>query len=572
MTRLHVGVVMLLGVALPSTVYAANASFSFELPNEDVGPKVVVTEFLDPDETGLGKVLSYLVWHELLTAIGRTPTDVIFVPAAAMEGGLDQLKATRHRAALEVAQRYHASLALWGEVNMRGQGPQARLLVQTFATLNPDVRDGNLALGLAVSHAGGTGRFQAALPRTRFDFARVSMRRSDLFARRFVTLTAAPLREAPHASAAMISEAPAGTVLEATDVQDNWFVVRHSGGAPTYIEGRYIQVLPQRVAAAQRDAQLREGPGLMYESMAQVNLQGEFSVLDRQDRFGQGMWYRLQVGDRAGWVQGDLLQPRFILPVEHFIAGLSEYRGQRFESTHRELTQFMNTPDVKLKSVNLAVAYQLQGASRLSFQTPLGAVESKDLSAFSKAIDLTPFDPAAYNLRALARFGATRQLEDVLADLKQALDLDPENVQARAFVNTLVEVAESGAIALPDLEWLAAFVHLERIRLGPHQLLQTNARAIGPHTDGDGSVMTIENQTATALRLYLVGPVSRIVELSQGQSKDIDLDEGKYALAAEFSPDAQDKPPRVRPMYSLQTYDPQTRYALKFHVQWQRHR
>jgi tetratricopeptide (TPR) repeat protein len=309
----------------------------------------------------------------------------------------------------------------------------------------------------------------------------------------------------------------------------------------------------------------------MYESRAQVDLQGEFSVLDRQDRFGQGSWYRLQVGERAGWVQGDLLQPRYTLPAEHFIAGLSEYRGRRFESAYRELTQFMNAPDVKLKNVNLAVAHQLQGASRLSFQTPLGAVEQPNLSAFSKAIDLTPFDPAAYNLRALARFGATRRLDDVLADLKQALDLDPENVQARAFVKTLVEVADSGAMALPELEWLAAFVHLERIRLGPHQLLQTNATAIGPHTTGDGSVMTIENQTATALRLYLVGPVSRIVELSQGQSKALDLAEGKYALAAEFSPDAQDKPPRVRPMYSLQTYEPQTRYALKFYVQW-RHR
>jgi hypothetical protein len=143
MTRWQVGVAILLLIALPSAVFAANASFSFVLPNEDVGPKVVVAEFLDPGETGLGKALSYLVWRELLTAIGRTPTDVLFVPAAAMEGGLDQLKATRHQAALEVTQRYNASLALWGEVKMRGRGRQARLLVQTFVTLNPDVRDGN---------------------------------------------------------------------------------------------------------------------------------------------------------------------------------------------------------------------------------------------------------------------------------------------------------------------------------------------------------------------------------------------------------------------------------------------
>jgi hypothetical protein len=122
------------------------------------------------------------------------------------------------------------------------------------------------------------------------------------------------------------------------------------------------------------------------------------------------------------------------------------------------------------------------------------------------------------------------------------------------------------------LEWLAAFIHLERIRLGPHQRLPTNATAIGPRADGDGSVMTLENRTATALRLYLVGPMSRIVELPQGQSQEIDLAEGKYALAAEFSPDVKDKPPRVRPMYSIQTYAPHTRYTLKFYVQWRHHR
>jgi tetratricopeptide (TPR) repeat protein len=356
-----------------------------------------------------------------------------------------------------------------------------------------------------------------------------------------------------------------------SNVQGTWFAVRGAGGASTYVAGGDVQVLPRRVEAAQRDVQLREGPGLTYPSQAQVDLQGDFAVLDRQYQFGQGIWYRLQVGDRMGCVQGDWLQPRWLLPVEHFMAGLTDYRGWRFESAHREFTQFINTPNVVIKSVNLAVAYQLQGASRLSFQVPLGAVESPDLSAFSKAIDLTPYDPAAYNLRALARFGATRRLDDVLADLKHALDLEPENVQARAFTKTLVEGGESGAIDLPDLEWLAAFIHLERIRLGPHQRLPTNATALGPRADGNGSVMTLENRTATALRLYLVGPVSRIVELPQGQSQAIDLAEGKYALAAEFSPDAEDAPLRVRPMYSVQTYAPQTRYALKFYVQW-RHR
>ncbi len=112
MTRLQIWVVMLLGVVLPSMVYATNTSFSFVLPNEDAGPKAVVAEFLDPGETGLGKAVSYLVWHELRTAIGRSPTDVIFLPAADRKGLLDQLKAVRHRAALDIARQYNAARAM----------------------------------------------------------------------------------------------------------------------------------------------------------------------------------------------------------------------------------------------------------------------------------------------------------------------------------------------------------------------------------------------------------------------------------------------------------------------------
>ena len=569
MTYLHLSVVMLLGIALPIVVCANNASFSFVLPNEDVGSKIVVAEFLDPGGTGLGKAVSYIIWHELLTAISKSRDDVILVRAASIQGGLEQLQAERHEAALKMAQQYQAPVVLWGEVNKRVEGGY---WVKTFLTLNPKVRDGNLALGLSVSHEEGIWKFQAKMPRTRFEFASVNVNRSELFARRLLTHTSAPLRSAPSASAPVMAEMPADMVLEATDMQDSWFMVQSAGGANAYIEDHDVEVLPQRVVSAQRQVPLRDGPGLMYENQEQVNLQGEFSVLDRQYRFGQGLWYRLQVGNQIGWVQGHMLQPQFILPVEHFIVGLSDYRGKRYESAHRELTRFTNTPNAESNNATLAVAYQLQGASRLSFYTPFDAVDQGDLSAFTKAIDLTPYDPAAYNLRALAMFGTIRRLDDVFADLKKALDLAPEDVQVRAFINTLVDVAESSVIDLPDLEWLAAYTHVERVRLGPHQRLQENATEIGPYTVGEGCVITVENQTPVALRLYVVGPVSRIVELPQGQSKDIDLIKGKYALAAEFASAVQGKPSQVRPMYGLQTYQPKTHYTLKFYVQWRHNR
>jgi tetratricopeptide (TPR) repeat protein len=351
-------------------------------------------------------------------------------------------------------------------------------------------------------------------------------------------------------------------------MQGTWFAVRRPNGTTAYIAGREVQVLPRRVEAAQRSVLLRAGPGAEYESTTRVNLQGTYEVLDMRHRFGQGLWYRLQIEDIEGWVPDLLVQQRFVLPVEDFIACLSYYRTRRVEAAYWACSQFIQTPGVKEKNVNLAMAYQVQGASSLIFKDPFSFEATMDLEAFSKAIDFTPYDPAAYNLRALAQFGAARRLDDVFADLKQALDLDPENLGARAFVRALVEVAGSGAFDLPNLDWIEPFLSVERIRQKRHMPLPREASVVGPSAAGDDVLMTIENYTGYTLHLYFVGSVARTVEVRAGKSEGIDLDSGTYAIAAEYTQDPQDKSSNIRPVYGIQNYEPNTQYALKLYLQW----
>jgi hypothetical protein len=67
------------------------------------------------------------------------------------------------------------------------------------------------------------------------------------------------------------------------------------------------------------------------------------------------------------------------------------------------------------------------------------------VQAFSSAIELTPFDPAAYLLRSVARLGSERQANDALRDVDKALTLDRRNVPARALAIHLSAIAEGRA-------------------------------------------------------------------------------------------------------------------------------
>lgn len=569
MKRTHVLAVVMLRLAVQDVAQAADTHVHFVLGREDVGPKAIVAELLDPGHTGLGKALSYLMWREVRAAVGdQTGTDVLLLQDAAEEGLVERLRAGRHEAAVEIAQMYRAPMILWGEVQRRGAGDRARVRVQTFLTLNPEVPNADIALGLLIEQAQHATRFQAELPRTRFNFARVSKRQAELFTRRLVTLTAATLHVQPRGSAPVALQVPAGTSFEAFDMQGSWFAIRRPHGSLAYIEGHQVKVLPPRVEVTHERLELRAGPGAAYESKKQVETRGAVELLDTAYRFGHGLWYRLQVDDAEGWVASLALQPRLLFPVEHFMIGLVYYRERRFEDAYLALDRFLHSPGVKASNVNLAVAHQLQGASRLMFQAPFRFETSTDIEGFSKAVDLTPFDPAAYNLRALARFGSTRRLEGAFADLKHALDLDPLNYRARTFVRTLVDVAARGAFGLPRLDWLETFLHVERIREAPYMRMSQTASAIGPSGAGEGVLMTVENHTKSGLNVYFYGKAARTVAVQAGQSAAVDLAAGEYAIAVEFAPDRQGKMPQIRPMYGEQAYAPQTHYVLKFYVQW----
>jgi hypothetical protein len=202
------------------------------------------------------------------------------------------------------------------------------------------------------------------------------------------------------------------------------------------------------------------------------------------------------------------------------------------------------------------------------FKDPSRFDGARDLETFSQSVALSPYDPSAYNLRALARFGIARQLDGVLEDLGKALAIDNKNTAARDMLFTLAEVSKSDALELPDLEWVYAVAGIERTLRTAYVTLPSEIEASISDPNIEGARLNVQNHTAYPLNLNFVGGISRRVEVNAGDSQDIDLVAGDYELAVGFPESLQALATRLRPMYGIQTYKSNMTYALKFYLNW----
>lgn len=134
--RLLGACICLLGVQI--VAYAQNMHFSFAMADKRGETEILIAEFLAPGGTEIGKSLSYLVWRELLTAIGNQTGKSVILLSSAEEKLIERLKQGRHETALEIAKKYRASMVLWGEIRVRKSGDGLRIIVRRFLTLNPE--------------------------------------------------------------------------------------------------------------------------------------------------------------------------------------------------------------------------------------------------------------------------------------------------------------------------------------------------------------------------------------------------------------------------------------------------
>ncbi|WP_449243882.1 SH3 domain-containing protein [Desulfobacca acetoxidans] len=392
--------------------------------------KGLIAEFLDPGDTGLGKCLGYLIWREVLTAISdQSGAGVILAHPPGQERIVDLLEKNYHLAALEIARDQRCSMALWGAVWEQGE----QVFLNSFLSVLPEVRGGDLLIRLKPVPG-----LEAEIARTRYNFALVQTNRNNLFERTVVTRRSAVLRAEPQANGRPLQTVPTNTPLAATAMQGGWFVVKTTDGGKAFVDNSLVEVPPRQVEGKYNTATLFQGPGQDSRKIRTVYLDGEYRVLDM--RYRRGLWYKIDLGDTQGWVAGHLVDPKFSLPAVHFMAGLYRYRAGNYRAAIKEFTSFREESYTLGDRANLATSMQFKGAAQLFLKDASGALDS-----FSYAVELTPFDPAAYNLEALAILCTKGQLVGTaLYNLERALKLDSRNPRTLALISVLQEALVKG--------------------------------------------------------------------------------------------------------------------------------
>jgi len=97
----------------------------------------LVAQFMDPDSTGLGKSLGFLVRGEVRTAIGDPKAGIIVAYQSEGKNIAGILEETDHLGALDIAREDGCYMALWGVV-WEGAG---QLFFNTFLSVLPEVRN-----------------------------------------------------------------------------------------------------------------------------------------------------------------------------------------------------------------------------------------------------------------------------------------------------------------------------------------------------------------------------------------------------------------------------------------------
>jgi tetratricopeptide (TPR) repeat protein len=396
----------------------------------NVPVKALVTEFLDPGNTGLGKSVGYLAWREILTAISdQAGAGVILARAPGDQRLTDLLEQAYHEAAVRIAREQSAGMAVWGAVNAAGDD----VYVSTYLSLLPEAAGMQLKLRLSGEPPLPAG-LEAGIERTNFNFPPVETTRAQLFQRPVVTRRDVVLRAAADASSQPLGRAPKARALAAVDMDKGWFKVRLAAGKFAYVDNSMVDVPPRTV-----DARVTIGLATSPAARpgARITLDGSYKVLDMRYIERKGLWYELAVNDTRGWVPASQVRPRFSLPMVHFVAGLYRYQFKRYDDAQREFTQYATAPESAADNASLATAYQLTGASMLLAKSTVFEASPAALDQFSQAIAVTPYDPLAYSLRALSALALRRQAGTALIDLEQALRLDPGNATAARITGTL---------------------------------------------------------------------------------------------------------------------------------------
>lgn len=388
----------------------------------------VVSEFLDAGNTGLGKPVAYLLWREAFAGIREQSGAGVEMARSDKGESLVSMHGQRyHIAAEEIASRRDASLALWGAVRAEGN----RVFIWSYLTILPDTDLTSLDVKLTVGK-GRPATLNVVIPKKRFSFAPVETTRNDLFSRIATVRQQTSLRAAPSAHAKVIQKLAPEGLLKVLDWENEWLQVETAGNQVGYVELWPVDILPKSVAINKHGTKLRAEPDLRSKELLVLGEGSQYEILNMRlvgpDKKAIA-WFEVRSEDATGWVPAWETRIHYSLPALHFAVALQRFMGRHYAEAKSEMDQYLKASSDESDNVNLATALQVVGASELLGDVVAGS--QRAFERFAKAIELTPFDPAAYKLRVLAAIELPKKWTHVPEDLEKALELDVRDTHTR---------------------------------------------------------------------------------------------------------------------------------------------
>lgn len=541
----------------------------------------LVVGFADADSGAFGDSLAYLYRAELATALGSVPENYDFALHAS-DSARDTphpLMGEYHIAAANLATQYDAPLTFWGVIRKN----QSNIAISSYISLRPDLREEDFSIRVD-GDGHPTAFIQAGVTRRRFGFESVAQPSDHLFKRQVVTNTKTTLSAQPHEGAEAVALLEPNTALDGLMLQGPWYQVRTAGGRDGFVHIERLKIVPASVFARRADLLGRDGAGIQFPSHKLTLSTGSIPVSEA--RLGERgiMWYRVRSEYGSAWLDDTQVAPQFSLPALHFLAGLYYLRAPKdvhpcpARLAAEQFAQFIYVARDSEKNTNLAAAHQFVAISEMHSDQSCGRNAAVALAALTAAVNLTPFDAAAYHMRAVAGLAARQPNEPVVADLHAALDLDVQDPGIRSTVTALatapVASTQSGSTELTaEVERLYRIIQREfvagniaRIRHARHLQMESKGRQTVP-APAAGVRLTFRNRTGTPLDLYLLRSENETkfsegfhVRLSAGEQKEMKLPEGTYEIAAEGRDDG------IKAMYGEHTYGAPSHFELDFRI------
>jgi hypothetical protein len=418
----------------------------------------LVAEFVNPQNTGIGRSLSRMFWRELQQSVEDLDGAEVMLAQESDDElrqtlygrhYLDDLGSGYHEAALGLDRSLGVQMSLWG-VALEAQDD---VFAQSFLTFLPAQEDPWTLLRVTGRDTTGF-ELSAPVGHGRLNFAALDTHRRQLFAG---GLTArcppdaecpegVPLHAGPSNGAPIVGHVPVGRSLQAFDMFERWFRVTTGQGETAFIDMRHLEIAPRSLHTTPRtNVHIRPAPG-SSRTYGLADLSGDYDVLDvGKDARGRD-WYRIDAGGKRGWVAGWLFAPNFTFPAVHFVEGLHRYARHDHDGAIAALERFV-ARGAQESNVTRSVAHQFLAAALLTRDAcdPADALEPA-LAHLDAAVALTPFDPDVYALRALVRLGSLNDLERSVGELEDAFELDARNIASRDLLREMDEIIQRNGI------------------------------------------------------------------------------------------------------------------------------